>query len=576
MKTIMNRIAPAIVLALSITAVAITGCKRQNITYSTTSTVNMYSYLEQQTDQFSMFKQIIDKAGYSSFLNTYGNYTLFAPNNAGVTAYLKATNKASVDAIDEATAKKIVSISLIADTISSQFFSDGKLRSPTTAGQYLITGVTNVGGVSSITINRQANLVKSNTRVGNGIIHTVDNVLLPAPLTLAQMVEQNPNYSIFTEALKATGFYDTLNVPTTSATNVSRKYLTLIAQSNDVFRAAGIADFNALKTKYSKTGDPKNKQDSLYLFMAYRIFPELSYVSDIVAASSHTTLAPLEVTTSEINGQSVLLNNVVFNGVLEPGVEIDRTQSDNSASNGVLHAVKANYTIKVRRPTPIYFDVADQPEVRRTPGLFRVRGKSLAFKYGQIADIDFPLTTNASGVDLTYSVQNAVSSDYYFGGDFMLCGGRFRVSAGMAYVEFKTPLLVKGRYKVWVDYKKSNGQALIVTFDGQSVFANTFNQSDNVSDFETDAQLESKGYKRYSEAPIAAAGGSNTNASGHASRLLGVINIATTDRHKIRFTATAASSSNHILQLDLIEFRPIDMPSQIFPRFARDGSLINQ
>lgn len=577
MKTIMNRIAPAIVLALGIITVVITGCKRENITYSTTSTVNMYSYLEQQADQFSMFKQIIDKAGYSSFLNTYGNYTLFAPSNAGVTAYLKATNKASVDNIDEATAKKIVSISLIADTISSQFFSDGKMRSPTTAGQYLITSVTNVGGVSSITINRQANLVKSNTRVGNGIIHTIDNVLLPAPLTLAQMVEQNPNYSIFTEALKATGFYDTLNVPTVSATNVNRKYLTLIAQSNDVFKAAGITDFNALKAKYSKTGNPKNPQDSLYLFVAYRVFPELSYVSDIVASSSHTTLAPLEITTSEIIGQSVLLNNIVFNGVLEPGVEIDRTQSDNSASNGVLHAVKGNYTIKVRRPTPIYFDVADQPEVKRTPGLYRVRGKSQNFTYGQIADIDFPLTSNSAGINLTYNVQTAVTTDdYFYGGDYFTCGQRFRTGQGMTYIEFKTPLLVKGRYKVWVDYKRTNGQALIVTFDGQSVFANTFNQADNVSDFETDAQLESKGYKRYSEAPIAAAGGSNGNAKLHASRLLGVINIATTDRHKIRFTATAASGSNHELKLDLIEFRPIDMPSQIFPRFARDGSLIYQ
>jgi len=580
MKTILNRIMPAMVIALGLITIVVTGCKRENINYSTTSTVNMYSYLEQQTEDFSLFKQIIDKAGYSSFLNTYGNYTLFATNNAGVNAYLKANNKASVDAIDAATAKKIVSISLIADTINSSLFSDGKLRSPTTIGQYLITSVTNTGGVSSITINRQANLVKSNTRVGNGIIHTIDNILTPAPLTLAQMVEQNPNYSIFTEALKATGFYDTLNVPTASATNASRKYLTLIAQPNDVFKAAGIADFNALKAKYSKTGNPKNPQDSLFLFVAYRIFPELSYVSDIVAASSHPTLAPLEITTSEIIGQSVVLNNIVFNGVLEPGVEIDRTQSDNSASNGVLHAVKANYSIKVRRPTPVYFDVADQPEIRRVPGLYRVRGVPFKnFTYGQIADIDFPLAaaSNTAGQNLTYTVQAAISSgDYFFGGDYLTCGQRFRTGPGMNYIEFKTPLLVKGRYKVWVDYKKSNGQALIVTFDGQSVFANTFNQADNVSDFETDAQLESKGYKRYSEAPIAAAGSSNTNASGHASRLLGVINITTTDRHKIRFTATAGTGANHELKLDLIEFRPIDMPSQIFPRFARDGSLINQ
>jgi uncharacterized surface protein with fasciclin (FAS1) repeats len=569
MKNIMNRIIPAMLIALCVLAVTISSCRRQNINYSTTSTVNIYSYLEQNADQFSLFKQIVDKAGYASFLNTYGAYTLFAANNAGVNAYLKANNKASVDALDEATAKKIVSISLIADTISSQLFTDGKMRSPTTNGQFLITGAANNNGVTNIVINKQANLLKSNTRVGNGIIHVVDNVLTPAPLTLAQMVEQDAKYSIFTEALKATGFYDSLNVAASAQTNASRKYLTLIAQSNAVFNAAGFANFDALKKRYSTTGNPKNPQDSLYLFVAYRVFPELSYLSDIVASSSHTTLAPLEVTTSELSGQDVLLNNITFNGVLEPGVSLDRTLSDNSASNGVLHAVKSNYAIKVRKPTAVYFDVADQPEIRRTPGLYRVPGKNVGFTPDQLIDVDFPVTTNSAGSTINYVTPALSDNTQYFGNDYMQCGVRFRVSAGMAYVEFRTPLLVKGRYKVWVDYKQSNGGTVGVTFDGQAVFSNTFNQNNTVTDTETDAQLEAKGFKRYTAQT--ATGGPN---NGHVGRLLGVINIPTTDRHTIRFIATAPSSANHELKLDLIEFRPIDMASQIFPKFAKDGSLL--
>ncbi|WP_342646195.1 fasciclin domain-containing protein [Mucilaginibacter sp. CSA2-8R] len=565
----MNRIMPAMVIALGVLAVTMSSCRRQNINYSTTSTVNIYSYLDQNADQFSLFKQIVDKAGYASFLNTYGAYTLFAANNAGVNAYLKANNKASVDAIDEATAKKIVSISLIADTISSQLFTDGKMRSPTTNGQFLITGAANNNGVTNIVINKQANLVKSNTRVGNGIIHVIDNVLSPAPLTLAQMVEQDTKYSIFTEALKATGFYDSLNVAASAQTNTSRKYLTLIAQTNAVFNAAGFANFDALKRRYSTTGNPKNPQDSLYLYVAYRVFPELSYLSDIVASSSHTTLAPLEVTTSELSGQDVLLNNITFNGVLEPGVVLDRTLSDNSASNGVLHSVKANYAIKVRKPTPVYFDVADQPEIRRTPGLYRVPGKTAPFTPDQLIDVDFPVTTNLSGNVITYTVPPLSDNSQYFGNDFLLCGGRFRVSAGVAFIEFRTPLLVKGRYKVWVDYKQSNGGTVGVTFDGQAIFSNTFNQNNTVTDTETDAQLEAKGFKRYTAQT--ATGGPN---NGHVGRLLGVINIPTTDRHTIRFIATAPSSANHVLNLDLIEFRPIDMASQIFPKFAKDGSLV--
>jgi uncharacterized surface protein with fasciclin (FAS1) repeats len=564
--TLKNRILSVLMLGFAV-VISVSSCQREHITYSTTSDVNIYSYLEGKTDDFSLFKQIIDKAGYASFLNTYGTYTLFASNNAGVNAYLKSSGKASVDAIDEATAKKILSISLVPDTINTQLFSDGKMRTPTTAGQYLITGAANVGGVSSITVNRQANLVKGNIRVGNGIIHVIDNVLMPAPLTLAQMVEQDAKYSIFSQALKATGFYDTLNVAASAQTNLSRKFLTLIAQTNDVFAAAGIPDYNTLRSKYSTTGNPKDHTDSLWLFVAYRIFPELSYLSDVVASASHSTLAPLEVTTSELSGQNVLLNNIVFNGVLEPGAILDRSLSDNSATNGVLHAVQTNYKIKVRKPTPIYWDVADQPEIRRTPGVFRAASKKeTQYVLGQLADV-----TWAGGSGGNYMAYNTVAptstTDFFYGNDYLAIGLRFRTgSNGVNTVTFKTPLLVKGRYKIWVDWKRGTGQALTVLFDGQPV-ANVFNSADAVNDTDSEATLESKGYKRYSESPLV------NSSNSHSSRLLGVVNIPTTDRHTMTFTTTAASNAAQVLNLDVVEFRPIDMPSQLLPKLGRDGTL---
>ncbi len=559
---------PAMIVMTGILmAFLLNGCKREHITYGTTTTVNMYSYLEQDANQFSMFKQIIDKAGYSSFLNTYGAYTLFASTNDGVKAYLKASGKTSVDNIDEATAKKIISISLISDTIGTQLFTDGKMRTPTTSGQYLITGAANNSGVSSITINRQANLVKGNISTGNGLIHVIDNVLLPASLTLAQMVEQDPKYSIMSEALKATGFYDSLNVASTAQTNVSRKYLTLIAQTNSVFAAAGIPDFSTLKAKYSTTGNPKNPTDSLYLFVAYRVFPELAYLSDVVAASSHPTLAPLEVTTSMLDGEKVLLNNDYFNGVLEPGVQIDRSLSDNSASNGVLHSAAANYKIKVRKPTAIYFDLADQPEIRRAPGVYRALGKgTVPYINGDLADVSWNYK-GAAGEKLYYGTTAAVpaASDWYYGCDFLIFGDRFRPGTnGMSDITFKTPLLVRGRYKVWVDWKRNAGNLpVVVSFDNQAL-PNTFAYSEVVSDKDGDALLETKNLKRYTQSPL------TSNSNGHVSKMVGVINVTTTDRHFIKFAATGDNGSVNIW-MDVVEFRPIDMPSQILPKLTRDG-----
>ena len=170
---------PAILIVSAIMLMLnVSSCKRDPLTYDTTGDVNIYSYLGQRQEEFSLFKQIIDKAGYSSFLNTYGTYTMFATNDAGVTAYLQSQGKSNVDQIDVATAKKIVAVSLIAaDTMSSTMFTDGKMRSPSPAGQYLITSVTNVNNASTVVINKQANLVRSKIRLGNGIEHVIDNIL---------------------------------------------------------------------------------------------------------------------------------------------------------------------------------------------------------------------------------------------------------------------------------------------------------------------------------------------------------------------------------------------------------------
>lgn len=553
--------------------VGLNGCKQNHLTLTTTSTVNMYSYLQQNPNSFSLFQQIVDKAGYASFLNTYGTYTLFAPTNDGVNAYLKKTGKASVDAIDVATAKSLVSIALIADTLSTQYFTDGKLRTPTTIGQYLITSNTTVNNVSSTVINKQANLVKGNIKVGNGIIHSIDNVLIPANLTIAQTIEQSSKYTIFTAALKATGFYDTLNVAAATNTNVNRKYLTLIATPDSVYKAQGFADYNALKTRYSTKGDPKNHADSLWLYVGYHIWSELSYVSDIAVLPSHTTLAPLEITTSTLIGQDVLLNNDTFNGVLEPGVKLYRPTSDISATNGVIHNALGNYTIKIRFPSPVYFDVCVQPEILKTPGLYRGSSKNQQFNPGTIAGI---VATGSSNYYVNY-ISNALpipatSTDYYYNNDYMNIGVRWRTgNNGANSIEYVTPVIVKGTYKIWIDYKRQgSGQVTPTFFDGVSL-PNTFNNVDPLNGNENDAQAEARGFKSYSDSPVTTTLTSAYN--GHVGRLLGIVTIKTTDHHKFKMVATAGTGDARVMLLDVIEFRPVEM-DQVHPRLGRDGSLV--
>jgi uncharacterized surface protein with fasciclin (FAS1) repeats len=441
------------------------------------------------------------------------------------------------------------------------------MNTVTMYGQYLITSV-NDAGVT--VVNRQANIIQSNVYTGNGYVHVIDHVLLPARLTIAKMIEQNSKYSIFTQALKATALYDTLNIDNNPDT--TRRWLTVLAESDSVLKVAGINSYSDLVKKYSNTGNPKNNNDSLFLYTAYHILPGIKYVADIASASSHPTLAPLQVVTQELDGTNVLLNQATFNGLFEAGIPIDRSNSDNIATNGAWHALKGDIFLKVRTPVRVDFDIADQPETRKLTSIYRKPGKFVTFTVGQLANVSWQ-----QGL-LQYSSDAATTANFYWFDDHLDFALRVNPVVNN-WIEFKTPLLVKGKYKVWFNYRRgAHGAFTQVTFDGTPLSRIVDFSAGLPSTTSTDAVLESQGFKRYSSSAPA----SFTNQVG---QLAGVIDVPTTDRHSIRLTCIKDASSGSgptatgtvnggAVTLDFIQFIPIDAPSQTRPLYARDGSIV--
>lgn len=542
---------PLMVLALIAT---LTACKRQIIKLETTDDVNIVGFLRNNPDSFSQFVQILERTGISSYLNAYGAYTCFAPTNSGVSKWLAASGK-TIESMDVEVLKDMVRLHLLQDTITTGAFTDGKLPVITMYGQYLVTGASNKEGRTRVTVNRLADVVRPNVLTGNGIVHAINEVLLPAQQTLAAMIEGNPAYSIFTQALKETGYYDSLNIANNPDT--TRRWLTVLAQPDNVYTSAGIADYAALKAKYSNTGNPKNPQDSLFMYMGYHILPGLKYLSDIVGFPSHPTLTPLEVVTSKLTGQTVLINETVFGGVLEPGITLDRTESDFSAVNGVLHRALGDIFIKVRKPQAVYWDIAEQPEIVRLTAVYRKANQRATFNIGDLKEVTWDKGT------VTYFCEATTTGQRYFRDDhFDLSALRLNSASGvMNWIEFTTPLLVKGRYKVWVCWRRSAGGDALVYFNGQPL-ARSINFQDYYPGGD-DAANEANGWKRYCEQA------SNNN---HPARLAGIIDVQTTDRHKLRLQAVTNNRAGTVT-LDMIHFIPIDQ-NQLRPWFARDGSLI--
>ena len=102
-------------------------CKKPDIKMNTTDDVNIVGYLEKNIDSFSLFKQILDRTDNSAFLNAYGSYTVFAPVNSGVKAWLTSVGATSVETADLNTLKELVKFHVLEDTVTTGSFKDGKL-----------------------------------------------------------------------------------------------------------------------------------------------------------------------------------------------------------------------------------------------------------------------------------------------------------------------------------------------------------------------------------------------------------------------------------------------------------------
>jgi uncharacterized surface protein with fasciclin (FAS1) repeats len=536
-------------------------CADPEISMNTTEDVVITGYLRKNDNEFSEFLKILELSSNSGFLGAYGTYTCFAPTNDAVHRYMQNKGISSVDQIEVSDLKTLVRFHVIKDTLSTPSFTDGKLQKPTMYGQYLITGVVNTGGQSSIRINRQANIIQSNIRTANGLIHVIDDVLEPADQTIAEQLESDPDYSVFLQAVKETGFYDELNTVSVNSDGTT-DWLTVVAQTNDVFADAGFADYQSVRDRYSHTGDPTDPTDSLYLFVAYRILPGIKYVADLVTAPSHATLAPSEVITIKLDGQEVKINADVFRGVQEPGAIVNREASDFSATNGVLHSSNDNYTIKVRIPYPVYWDLADQPELRLMANDFRVPGRTVNINLGILKDVTWG---GASTNTIQYATQSATSTDQYVYGDRLTMNIRTGV---IPWVEFITPLLVKGKYKVWICYRRTNYNDMQAFFDDEPlprIFG--LNPAPSYPSAVSEDDAEAQGWKLYTA-------GKNT---GWVSRMIGVIDVASTDRHRFKIvglTNRGGSTGNPFLS-DMVHFIPVNV-DQIYPRFNVDGTLVER
>ena len=252
---------------------------------------------------FKTLVAAVQAAGLVDTLKSKGPFTVFAPTDEAfaklpkgtVETLLKPENKAKLQAI--LTYHVVPGKVMAADVV--------KLKGAVSVqGQQIDIAVTE----GKVMVDA-ANVVKTDIECSNGVIHVIDNVILPADKDIIDTASGNDSFKTLVAAVKAAGLVETLK---------GKGPFTVFAPTDAAFARlpeGTIADL--LK--------PENK-DKLVAILTYHVVAGKALASDVVTLKSATT----------VNGKSATIK-VVDGSVMVDGAKVIAT--DIETSNGVIHVI---------------------------------------------------------------------------------------------------------------------------------------------------------------------------------------------------------------------------------------------
>ena len=312
-------------------AAVLTACSDEDIPdnfYSSTK-LTAGAFIEADADQFSEFQRILTRGNYIGMLKTYGTYTLFAPTNDAVHAWLQANGYASVEDLpqtqcDTIARNHIVRTKALFTTDFSS--SSAPMNMNDTYIELSVDSDATNNNALIVYVNKHSKIIERDDSVTNGVVHVVDHLLSATNQFLPGLMEEDPSLTIFSQALKLTGMADSLNryldlsyscsddsvskgirvaygtangggSKTPPAYYPEKRYFkyTAFVETDSVFRANGInniADLTAYAKKvYDEAyphdaglydNDPTNRKNPLNRFVSYHLINRIGLYEDWV------------------------------------------------------------------------------------------------------------------------------------------------------------------------------------------------------------------------------------------------------------------------------------------------------
>lgn len=274
-------------------------------------------YLSER-EQFSEFVAILDRSKVLDLLGTYGEYTVFAPTNDAIDLYLSGLGLESVNQLTKEDCDTIAYTHIIKQAFYTTDYTEGEsltnmLDRPISV-TYLADSLSVPGEILlSYYLNNSSKFELMDDSVKNGVVHTIDKVLVSSTDMLPDMIGKDPNATLFYEALHATGLdllmmdwkddsYATpsvdsiaIGLPIKTASEIDIVYYsknreikyTAFVEPDSVFRAHGVESLEDMKRlaaeiyddmypEDAQVTDLTDRRNSLNRFISYHLLDRLA------------------------------------------------------------------------------------------------------------------------------------------------------------------------------------------------------------------------------------------------------------------------------------------------------------
>lgn len=271
-------------------------------------------YLENREERFSDFTYVLGRSGVKELLDAYGNYTCFAPTNEAFALYLAERGKSSVEELTDEECDTISYGHVIKSELDYFLTTDmdnGVLGTANMNDRYIQVYIDSLTG--DFYINRDSKIIVRDEELENGVVHVVDHVLMHSIAGLPDLMMENPDISLFCEAMQLTHFQDSLQLymddayvaPGENGVRYDRHGwdtwypqkrrfgYTGFIETNDVYEKLGIHNVDDLiayaKRIYDATfpkdaglydDDPTHPKNPLNRFVAYHFLDRKIYASE--------------------------------------------------------------------------------------------------------------------------------------------------------------------------------------------------------------------------------------------------------------------------------------------------------